>query len=492
MRKEKVQRGKGTTPRVFSAALLFASTGRTTQHSDLDSKEAPQILAHNSSSDPWRSDMKAKFSLTILLVLVFFCAEAIASSNPESLSRAAVSEDKAKSDAAISELRKLGPAGLDSLVASHSAEIQRHITNPLVPPTAEWERLTAALDAVSRQKDSYLSKLYWYTDLPQAEAAARASGKPILSLRLLGNLDEEFSCANSRFFRAVLYSNAAVSQHLRDHFVLHWQSVRPAPRITIDFGNGRKLERTVTGNSIHYVIDENGRVIDAIPGLYGPEAFLRALSKAETFSQSLSGKTGEVRREALTAYHEQALKAITKDWIEDAKLVDGKIPTHLLPQDARSTRAVYIASLAVTKAITEFSILQSITRDADALKAVTDEETWTRIASRHLADATLDSQSTGLIKRQMRDVWSGAPLEIKTKGLLQKLRQNIALDTVRNEYMIHSKLHGWLSSGFIPDEVNKLNEKVYAELFLTPSSDPWLGLYSEDVYVGLEKGGVIR
>ena len=49
---------------------------------------------------------------------------------------------------------------------------------------------------------------------------------------LLGRLDEELSCANSRFFRTVLYANAEISAHLREHFVLHWQSVRPVPRIS--------------------------------------------------------------------------------------------------------------------------------------------------------------------------------------------------------------------------------------------------------------------
>src|SRR6266571_6534884 len=117
--------------------------------------------------------------------------------------------------------------------------------------------------------------------IEQAKAAAQASGKPILSLRLLGQLDEEYSCANSRFFRTTLYANTEVSSYLRDHFILHWQSVRPIPRITVDFGDGRKIERTITGNSIHYVLDAKGRVVDGLPGLYGPKAFLAGLKKAE-------------------------------------------------------------------------------------------------------------------------------------------------------------------------------------------------------------------
>ncbi|HXD34265.1 MAG TPA: hypothetical protein VN643_24320 [Pyrinomonadaceae bacterium] len=438
--------------------------------------------------------MKAKFTLAFFSLLLF-STTSIATSSPELLSRKAVSEKAAESSVAISELRKLGPAGLESLIADNQAEIARHIANPLEPATPKWQRLNAALDGVSRQKDSYLSKLYWYTDATEAQAAAKASGKPILSLRLLGNLDEEFSCANSRFFRSVLYSNATVSKFLREHFVLHWQSVRPAPRITIDFGDGRKLERTVTGNSIHYVLDENGRVIDALPGLYGPEAFIRGLSKAEGLMRSVVGKTAEARMKAISDHHMQEIEATSKQWLEEAKLVGGPIPSYLLPKgDAASRRAVDIAPLAVTKAITEFSILQSFTRDADSLKAVTDEVTWNRIAARHTADAKLDQQSIGLIYRQMSDVWQseGVNSVDKAARLLKKLQQSIALDTVRNEYMIHTRFHSWLASRMFSDDVTKLNEKVYAELFLTPSSDPWLGLYAEDVYVALDKAGVIR
>jgi hypothetical protein len=81
----------------------------------------------------------------------------------------------------------MGPSGLDALFLRYRDQINRHATDPAAPLTPEWLRLSAALDAVSQQRNSYLSGLYWYTDLNQAAAAARASGKPILSLRLLGN-----------------------------------------------------------------------------------------------------------------------------------------------------------------------------------------------------------------------------------------------------------------------------------------------------------------
>src|SRR5437868_13929370 len=186
--------------------------------------------------------------------------------------RSAVSQDPAVASAAVARLRAMGPAGLRELINAYGAEAKPGAD----ASPARRRAAAAAIDAVAAQKDAAYSGLYWYTDLEQAKAAARASGKPILSLRLLGKLDEEFSCANSRFFRTVLYADADVSAAMGEKFVLHWQSVRPVPKVTIDMGDGRVIERTVTGNSVHYVLDAEGRPVDAIPGLYGPKSFLRA------------------------------------------------------------------------------------------------------------------------------------------------------------------------------------------------------------------------
>src|SRR5207248_5840244 len=148
--------------------------------------------------------------------------------------------------------------------------------------------------------------------------AAQESGKPILSLRLLGTLDTEFSCANSRFFRTVLYPDPAVGKYLRENFVLHWQSHRPVPKLTIDFGDGRKIERTITGNSVHYVLAPDGRVVDVIPGLYGPAAFLRALNDAASIA-ALADRPDFVQR--LASYHEFQLTKVRQAWDADLSAV---------------------------------------------------------------------------------------------------------------------------------------------------------------------------
>src|SRR5215468_2318791 len=146
----------------------------------------------------------------------------------------------------MNNFRHMGPPGLDAWIYAHGTA-----------PCRELDQLCA-------QKDAHTSLLYWFTDLDAAIAEARRARKPILSLRLLGRLDEELSCANSRFFRKLLYPEPRINQVLRRDFVLHWQSVRAVPRVTIDFGDGRRVERTLTGNSVHLVLDPLGRAARAV------------------------------------------------------------------------------------------------------------------------------------------------------------------------------------------------------------------------------------
>jgi hypothetical protein len=312
---------------------------------------------------------------------------------------------------------------------------------------------------------------------------------------LLGNLDEEFSCANSRFFRTVLYANTEVSNAMRDKFILHWQSERPAPRVTIDYGDGRKLERTLTGNSIHYILDENGKVVDALPGLYGPAAFLRSLNQAEVALRNSVPVASPTLNLLASSYTRIQLNALNVAWFTDIQKTGGKVPEGLLfvQQDEQGApTAIQAARYAMTKAVTERNIISGITEVPVTLATITDQDAWNKIASLHLADAQLDTNSLSLIRRQTQNLTlDGSGKDSTFLALVRKLQQNIALDTVRNEYLMHTKLYGWLLADKERD-VNKLNKRVYSELFQTPASDPWLGLYSPDVYTALDGGGISR
>jgi hypothetical protein len=368
---------------------------------------------------------------------------------------------------AINCLRAAGPAGLDAMFTVYGDRIQKAQANPAAKDS-DWEKLRTAFDTIAQQRDAFASHLYWYTDLDEAKSAARAAGKPILSLRLLGKLNEEYSCANSRFFRTTLYPNAEVSRYLRDHFILHWQSVRPVPRITIDMGDGRRIERTITGNSIHYILDSDGNPIDALPGLYGAKAFLAGLDHALTAEQQAAKLTGAGRETFLKNYHSTRRAEIFQQWSAD------------LAQINQATNAA---------------------SDRAQLDALTTDDTWQRIAFLHSDQSVLDLSSTRLIqfKQPTPTAAQAAPLTVSKAGIenpmvrmLRNLQHSIAEDTVHNEYQMHSQIHEWLATGFAPQNLEALNSRIYAQLFLTPKSDPWLGLAPADAFSALDNGGLVQ
>lgn len=437
------------------------------------------------------------FAILFSLVSSGFASSHNNKNSLTSFARKAASVDSSESAEAVKALRAEGASGLEAFLSEYAAELNyRRLelaeTNPQAA-SPSWQRISAALDQICQQRDCYASELYWHTDLEKAKAAARASGKPILSLRLLGKLDEELSCANSRFFRITLYANEQVSKLLRERFILHWQSVRPVPKVTIDFGDGRKLERTLTGNSIHYVLDSDARPIDALPGLYGPGAFLRELARAEAFlSQYQTAKTTEERAARLRQYHNVRIKELDAAWAADiAKArVDNPPPRNAAKANlaTEKPRAEVAAAAARSKMIiVERPVLRGISTDPKLLDPKAEDMAWAKIAALHLEDARLDAISRALMRAKSLSRYASPE---SLNRAVSDFERVIAEDTVRNEYIMRRQIHEWLAGSVVTGDVDALNEKVYAELFLTPSSDKWLGLFPEESYTGIENDGV--
>lgn len=427
--------------------------------------------------------MKFKNAALVTAVFLFSACAYGHSMTAEQLAVDAVSDDVSTSKVAISELRAMGPVGLDALFVKYAADID-HFTK-----TGEaddnWKRIAAALDTVAMQRDAYTSHLYWYTDLDEAKRVAKAKNKPILTLRLLGNLNEEFSCANSRLFRAILYSNTDISKYLRENYILHWKSVRPAPRITIDFGDGRKIERTITGNSIHYVIDASGNVIDAFPGLYSPVAFLKYLTQAREAGLAIQKLDASQKNLALMKYRQTSFKQIVdqrKKTIETA----GVQPT----ETKTGSIAILAAPMAMAKAIIvdEYSILR-VYDDFAKFEPSINYDDWSILAFYYSPANKLDPNSVAMIRRQ--NAKTGLT-EDEFKRLFAKIDSFIALDTTRNDFLFHPKLYEWLNQGRGASDLESLNAQVYDKIFQTPNTDKWLGLYSNDVYTALDGNGIIK
>ena len=406
----------------------------------------------------------------------------------ESLSRLALGAN-AESANAIEELRALGPDGLRAFLEINRLEIEAALKT--APSPSKKNQVLSALDSICQQKDCFASKLYWYTNLELAKSAAQAQGKLILSLRLLGRLDEDLSCANSRLFRVMLYANEQVSSLLRERFVLHWQSVRPVPKLTIDFGDGRKMERTLTGNSIHYVLDSEGRVIDALPGMYGPGRFMRELERITSAAATLvDSETDEDRNVALRRYHAFRLNELENAWLNDVKRAGLSVapsreisrPTNVVSSPPSAPKA---AAVAISKTgLIERPILRGLSDDPMLLDSVGRDAAWSRIAYLHAEDATMDLATRRLMLFKDPSL-TGAALQTA-----MALERAVAEDTVRNEYVLRARIHGWLMTVNVKPDLASLNEKIYAELFLTPSWDAWLGLRPAGAYSGIDKDGL--
>jgi hypothetical protein len=461
--------------------------------------------------------------------------------SPARLVREVLSDNPDRAREAAAELREIGPAGLGLLMHVYQEDLaartgRDRVAHPpygdrIIYPGANgakgatlqarpagvapiddatrWTRLMTAIDAVAAQKDAAFCGLYWHTDLEKAMAAAREQRKPILSLRLLGTLDTEFSCANSRYFRTVLYANEEVSAALRERFVLHWQSVRPVPKVTIDMGDGRVIERTVTGNSIHYVLDADGRPVDGIPGLYGPRAFLRAIGAAEGVVAELQKiHSRDAQRQHLMAWHQRQAQAAAAQLDNDLATIDAttvhsemgrRVNSVPAAKTARRVTAVEAGNAAFAKSRAELPIVRAL---ADAAPPQMDDESWTKLSGlrRHREDARLDASSRAVVRVKYPTAQqAGARAESKRMvedpivRVVENLQYSIARDTVRNEFDFHLRIHNWFARGdaeAFADDVRPLNERVYAELFLTPSSDPWLGLVPPDTYSALDRNGV--
>jgi hypothetical protein len=251
----------------------------------------------------------------------------------------------------------------------------------------------------------------------------------------------------------------------------------------------------LTGNSIHYVLDSRGRPIDAIPGLYGPGAFLRLLQQANGLAASLQSAKSEGEREGLLrGHHHVRLRELSSKWSLDLANAGVVTPprrdlTVSLSQD-NPPRAEAAVPRAVSKAMVERPLIRRTSLTRLGLQPVSEDEEWAKIARIYQADAELDDASLTLIRNKNRAAYV-AP---GATGIFQLtvigLQRAIAEDTARNRYTFETTLHEWFAAGELTKDLRALNEKIYSELFLTPSSDPWLGLLPAGSYSGLEDDGV--
>ena len=442
--------------------------------------------------------MRTNIAAVVLVSILIPCLAGAEPSRLADLAHMARSGSPAEATPAIDALRQAGPAGMEAMLAACADGSCGDV-----------------LDRVCGVHDCADIRLFWYTDLDAAKAAARASGKPILSLRLMGKLDEEFSCANSRFFRTVFYNNREINQILRDRYILHWRSVRPVPKVTIDFGDGSRLERTLTGNSIHYVLDSRGRLLQPLPGLYGPESFRDALKDAEKASRAAARMDDEKYSSWVAARFEGQLSRAADSLLRDQEALAPAPPAPPAPAPPVPAPEPVAETDLLPIAAAQIEDLEKVptARDPWAVLANTPGVLTDRIdvggntgsksayegpGLREIVDVSDDQvKQLGRLRRPRihLDPSSRAFLLRKqgitdpkaAERLVDTFETTVALDEVIDEYRTGPAI---LKKLIEPEtrkdfDLEAFNQWIYADIFQTPLSDPWLGLEPKDVYGAL-------
>lgn len=416
----------------------------------------------------------------------------------------ALAEPEAIPEIAAQLRARHGKQALNHLIARHRAEVPSHARH------GEADRnYRLLIDQVAQQRDAHFGGLYWQRDLDEARRIAAVEQKPILSLRILGDLTSEYSCANSRLFRTILYGDPALASWLDAHFVLHWSSERPVPRIAIDFGDGRTLARTITGNSAHFVLDAEGRTIDVIPGLLAPSNFRATLDESLALHAALAEAPRETWAQVLADSHERHFQAAVTRTHDELARMRGELPREAVarwlaqpPSSGEPVPAAQAVPIAIGKMKMEAPILGAADQLGGAARRVPasvgalDELERTIIGARLTGPLALHDNAWTIIvaERPLDGVVAPAHRSDALETLRATLLRSVQEDTAKNLLELRPRIHAELARRAVTGELDfaSVDAWLYARVFETPADDPWLGLVDPTIYTGLVEGGLAR
>jgi len=220
--------------------------------------------------------------------------------------------------------------------------------------------------------------------------------------------------------------------------------VRPVPMITIDFGDGRVVTRTLRGNIAMYVCAPDGQVLDVLPGIYEPKTFLDQLGQLRLLFEYF--KQYRFQSSALQEYHLRHAKA----------LAQGRIPGRLL------LRKEAPRILDLSKRFIETSTTQLIKS-----MVTIEKEQPAGIAARWLA-----------IRQQVRKnpllavLSNDVPLHSKADlSNWDALIEDTRINETKRRFQIHAKF--MQLSAFQPEDIKSW---IYREVLKCDIDDPYLGL----------------
>jgi hypothetical protein len=228
----------------------------------------------------------------------------------------------------------------------------------------------------------------------------------------------------------VLFSNDQVANFINRYFEPAWEMVRPVPTIRIDFGNNTVVTRTLHGNIATYVCTAEGDVLDILPGIYTPDAYVHSLNQFRLLAAYIRAgyQAGGRRCDRLESYHEECARALAKN----------------------QRPPVLVNTAGITKAAIERTVVVLVSGQGEGRVPFPERQVLAQAAPQGKAPK-LDS-----------------PEELANWKLL-------AEDTKQNEALRRRQIHEMLAgAGQVkPEQVKK---QLYKEVLHADLDDPYLGL----------------
>ncbi len=114
----------------------------------------------------------------------------------------------------------------------------------------------------------------------------------------------------------MLFSDPTVAANLNNSVEPAWRSVRDVPLVTVDFGEGNVVRRTLHGNVATFVCDAEGLVFDALPGLYDAESYISSLNEIlDGYQQMPNGSIRQFTAPLMREYHKAKRYGPQPNWL---------------------------------------------------------------------------------------------------------------------------------------------------------------------------------
>lgn len=293
------------------------------------------------------------------------------------------------------------------------------------------------------RKTTAVNGIHWYNSLADARAEAKRADKPILFLSMFGRIDEELPCANARTLRATLFKDPAFVKLVNNDVIPAWEMVRPVPKIEIDLGDGKKIKRTVRGNAVMYLLNSDGKVVDAFPGIYTAKDFIPEITEDIA---ALEHATPEAVRE----YHQkQAVLRPSRGYATFGKAVAESPTLDLI--GARATFGRPGVKLSDDAAVRKFQLAAMGISDL-SLNPIPATQVAATIDA--IADSNIESATSA-------------------KDRVQRI---LDTDSTNNIRIVRPVIHLWLASLKTTPTPDEARDTVLESILKIPYKDPYFGL----------------